>query len=119
SEPQRQLLEQGHARALAMGASLAPAPDRSNALLTVSWRGEILAVISGRVNGQVATIDHVVSAPSTLTLPFAEGMASGASAAAIHAFLEMARSNGAYRAMVHTVTPRSAQPGVAGFRLMD
>lgn len=119
SEPHRQLLEQGHARALAMGASLAPAPERSNALLTVSWRGEILAVISGRASGQVATIDNVVSAPSTLTLPFAEGMASGASAAAIHAFLEMARSNGAYRAMVHTVTPRNAQPALAGFRLMD
>ena len=119
SVPHRQLLEQGHSRALALAASLPASPGRQDALMTVSWRGEILAVITGRVTGQIATIDNVVSAPSTLTLPFAEGMVSGASAAAIHAFLEMAQSNRAYRAMVHTVTPRTAQPALAGFRLMD
>jgi len=116
----RQLLGFGQSLAASMAFDTNAARDASAVIMTVSWRGEIMAVLRGRIGAdRMAEIHAVASAPSTLRVPFVEGAIGGAPAIAIREFLSMATSNASTTTFMHAITPPSAKPARYGFQLTE
>lgn len=97
--------------------------DADNEYIIVSYQGQPMAVLQGRIprrRSLVAEVGMVVSAPRNVLSPETEGTVRGAATYALHHFLQYAEHRGMESVLTDAVSlPSALVKQRAGFHLVD